>query len=76
MPQCVQARVIMEMEIGVVGGEEVGNVGEISEKLYSTTEDALATADALGLGERGRYIPAATFGNVHGVYKGSQRINP
>jgi fructose-bisphosphate aldolase class II len=60
---------IMEMEIGVVGGEEDGVVGEINEKLYSTTEDALATADALGLGERGRYILAATFGNVHGVYK-------
>jgi fructose-bisphosphate aldolase class II len=67
--ECAQAHVIMEMEIGVVGGEEDGVVGEINEKLYSTTEDALATADALGLGERGRYILAATFGNVHGVYK-------
>jgi fructose-bisphosphate aldolase class II len=26
-------------------------------------------ADRLGLGERGRYLVAATFGNVHGVYK-------
>ena len=69
LDQCTQARVIMEMEIGVVGGEEDGIVGEMNEKLYSTTEDALATADALGLGERGRYILAATFGNVHGVYK-------
>jgi fructose-bisphosphate aldolase class II len=69
LDQCAQAHVIMEMEIGVVGGEEDGVVGEINEKLYSTTEDALATADALGLGERGRYILAATFGNVHGVYK-------
>jgi fructose-bisphosphate aldolase class II len=59
----------MEMEIGVVGGEEDGIVGEINEKLYSTTGDALATAETLGLGERGRYILAATFGNVHGVYK-------
>jgi fructose-bisphosphate aldolase, class II len=69
LDECAQARVIMEMEIGVVGGEEDGIVGEINEKLYSTTEDALATAEALGLGERGRYILAATFGNVHGVYK-------
>ena len=69
LDRCAQAHVIMEMEIGVVGGEEDGVVGEINEKLYSTTEDALATADALGLGERGRYILAATFGNVHGVYK-------
>jgi fructose-bisphosphate aldolase, class II len=77
LDQCAAARVIMEMEIGVVGGEEDGVVGEINEKLYSTPEDALATADALGLGERGRYILAATFGNVHGVYKpGHVRLRP
>ena len=45
---CAAARIIMEMEIGVVGGEEDGIVGEINEKLYTTPEDALATADALG----------------------------
>jgi fructose-bisphosphate aldolase class II len=67
--ECAQAHVIMEMEIGVVGGEEDGVVGEINEKLYSTVDDALAVAEALGLGERGHYILAATFGNVHGVYK-------
>ena len=69
LDQCAQAHTIMEMEIGVVGGEEDGIVGEINEKLYSTPEDALAVAETLGLGERGRYILAATFGNVHGVYK-------
>jgi fructose-bisphosphate aldolase class II len=69
LSECAQAHVVMEMEIGVVGGEEDGVVGEINEKLYSTPEDALAVAEALGLGERGRYILAATFGNVHGVYK-------
>ena len=69
LDECARAHTIMEMEIGVVGGEEDGIVGEINEKLYSTTEDALATAEALGLGERGRYILAATFGTVHGVYK-------
>jgi fructose-bisphosphate aldolase, class II len=77
LEQCAAARIIMEMEIGVVGGEEDGVVGEINEKLYSTPEDALATADALGLGERGRYILAATFGNVHGVYKpGHVKLRP
>src|SRR6201984_729607 len=71
------AHVIMEMEIGVVGGEEDGIVGEINEKLYSTPEDALATAEAVGLGERGRYMLAATFGNVHGVYKpGHVKLRP
>ncbi len=74
---CAKAKIIMELEIGVVGGEEDGVVGEINEKLYSTPEDALATADALGLGERGRYILAATFGNVHGVYKpGHVKLRP
>jgi fructose-bisphosphate aldolase class II len=77
LEQCAAARIIMEMEIGVVGGEEDGVVGEINEKLYSTPEDALATAEALGLGERGRYILAATFGNVHGVYKpGHVKLRP
>ena len=77
LEQCAAARIIMEMEIGVVGGEEDGIVGEINEKLYTTPEDALATADVLGLGERGRYILAATFGNVHGVYKpGHVKLRP
>src|SRR5215469_17002949 len=77
LAKCAAAHVVMEMEIGVVGGEEDGVVGEMNEKLYSTPEDALATADALGLGERGRYILAATFGNVHGVYKpGHVKLRP
>ena len=70
-------RTILELEIGVVGGEEDGIVGEMSDKLYSTPEDALATADRLGVGERGRYLLAATFGNVHGVYKpGHVKLRP
>ncbi len=77
LDKCAKARIIMEMEIGVVGGEEDGVVGEINEKLYTTPDDALATAEALGLGERGRYILAATFGNVHGVYKpGHVKLRP
>jgi fructose-bisphosphate aldolase class II len=77
LAKCAEAKIIMELEIGVVGGEEDGVVGEINEKLYSTTEDALATVEALGLGERGRYILAATFGNVHGVYKpGHVKLRP
>jgi fructose-bisphosphate aldolase, class II len=77
LAKCAKAHIIMELEIGVVGGEEDGVVGEINEKLYSTPQDALATAEALGLGERGRYILAATFGNVHGVYKpGHVKLRP
>jgi fructose-bisphosphate aldolase, class II len=77
LDECAKARIIMEIEIGVVGGEEDGVVGEINEKLYSTPEDALAAAERLGLGERGRYMLAATFGNVHGVYKpGNVKLRP
>jgi fructose-bisphosphate aldolase class II len=77
LDKCAAARIVMELEIGVVGGEEDGVVGEINEKLYTTAEDALATASALGVGERGRYILAATFGNVHGVYKpGHVKLRP
>src|SRR5215471_11610246 len=77
LAECAKAHAVMEMEIGVVGGEEDGIVGEINEKLYSTPEDALATAEALGLGEHGRYILAATFGNVHGVYApGHVKLRP
>jgi len=77
LDECAKARIIMEMEIGVVGGEEDGVVGEINEKLYSTAEDALAVAERLGLGDRGRHILAATFGNVHGVYKpGHVKLRP
>jgi fructose-bisphosphate aldolase, class II len=77
LAQCAKAKVIMEMEIGVVGGEEDGVVGAMDEKLYSTPGDALATVEALGAGERGRYLLAATFGNVHGVYKpGNVKLRP
>lgn len=63
------ANIILEVEIGVVGGEEDGVEAEINEKLYTTAADFEKTIDALGAGEHGKYILAATFGNVHGVYK-------
>jgi fructose-bisphosphate aldolase class II len=65
----VAAKIILEVEIGVVGGEEDGVEAEINEKLYTSPEDFEKTVDALGVGENGRYLLAATFGNVHGVYK-------
>src|SRR5689334_1858597 len=63
------ANIILEVEIGVVGGEEDGVEAEINEKLYTSSEDFEKTIDALGSGENGKYLLAATFGNVHGVYK-------
>ncbi len=68
---------ILEVEIGVVGGEEDGVVGEINDKLYTDLDDAIATVEALGLGDQGRYMTALTFGNVHGVYKpGNVKLRP
>jgi len=74
---CAKAKIVMELEIGVVGGEEDGVANEINDKLYTTAEDAQLTADKLGLGENGRYLLAATFGNVHGAYKpGNVKLRP
>ncbi|MCG7320319.1 class II fructose-bisphosphate aldolase [Arsenicicoccus bolidensis] len=74
---CNKLDVVLEVEIGVVGGEEDGVANEINDQLYTTTEDALKTVEALGLGEKGRYMAALTFGNVHGVYKpGNVKLRP
>ena len=68
---------ILEVEIGVVGGEEDGVSHDINGHLYTALDDAIATVEALGFGEQGRYIAALTFGNVHGVYKpGNVRLRP
>jgi fructose-bisphosphate aldolase class II len=75
--QASAANVILEIEVGVVGGEEDGVSAEINEKLYTTVEDGLRTVEVLGTGEKGRYIAALTFGNVHGVYKpGAVKLRP
>jgi fructose-bisphosphate aldolase class II len=72
-----KARIILEVEIGVVGGEEDGVANEINDKLYTAEGDWVKTIDALGAGEHGRYLLAATFGNVHGVYKpGNVKLRP
>jgi fructose-bisphosphate aldolase, class II len=77
LSRCAAAKIILEIEVGVVGGEEDGIVGAIDEKLYTTPGDALATVAALGTGEKGRYMTALTFGNVHGVYKpGNVKLRP
>lgn len=72
-----KAKIILEIEVGVVGGEEDGVSHEINDKLYTTVEDGLRTVEVLGAGEKGKYITALTFGNVHGVYKpGSVKLRP
>ncbi|GAA1448464.1 class II fructose-bisphosphate aldolase [Mycobacterium cookii] len=77
LAKCAAAQIILEIEVGVVGGEEDGVANEINDQLYTTPEDAIATVKALGAGERGRYMTALTFGNVHGVYKpGNVKLRP
>jgi fructose-bisphosphate aldolase, class II len=72
-----EAKIILEIEIGVVGGEEDGVEAEINDKLYTSSEDFEKTIEALGAGEHGKYLLAATFGNVHGVYKpGNVKLKP
>ena len=77
LKEAAAAKIILEIEIGVVGGEEDGVEAEINEKLYTTPEDFEKTIEALGAGEHGKYLLAATFGNVHGVYKpGNVKLKP
>ncbi len=77
LAKCAAAHVVLEIEVGVVGGEEDGVANEINDQLYTTPEDAVATVRALGAGEKGKYLTALTFGNVHGVYKpGNVRLRP
>jgi len=77
LPRMKAINSVLEVEIGVVGGEEDGVSHDINEHLYTTLEDAIATVEALGFGEQGRYMAALTFGNVHGVYKpGNVQLKP
>jgi fructose-bisphosphate aldolase, class II len=77
LKEAAAAKIILEIEIGVVGGEEDGVAHEINDKLYTTPEDFEKTIEALGAGEHGKYLLAATFGNVHGVYKpGNVKLKP
>ena len=72
-----KAKIVLEVEIGAVGGEEDGVEGAIDDSLYTTVADAIKTVEAIGLGEKGTYMAALTFGNVHGVYKpGNVHLRP
>jgi fructose-bisphosphate aldolase class II len=78
LPRMQAINAILEVEIGVVGGEEDGVQHEGSnEALYTTLGDVEKVVETLGLGEHGRYMAALTFGNVHGVYKpGGVKLRP
>ncbi|MEI6819317.1 MAG: class II fructose-bisphosphate aldolase [Verrucomicrobiota bacterium] len=77
LKECADLGIILEVEAGVVGGEEDGHdtSGVAAEKLYTTPADMLAVYEALQ--PIGRFLFAATFGNVHGAYKpGSVKLKP
>ena len=79
LERCRELDVVLEIECGVVGGEEdgIGGTEAVAERLYTTPEDLVRVARVLGTGERGRYLVAATFGNVHGLYApGHVRLRP
>ena len=79
MVLCAQNEIILEVEAGVVGGEEDGMNNEHlpADKLYTTPEDMLGVYQALSSIPNARYMFAATFGNVHGVYKpGNVKLKP
>ncbi|MFZ1288726.1 MAG: class II fructose-bisphosphate aldolase [Melioribacteraceae bacterium] len=79
LKQCQELGIILEVEAGVVGGEEDGinNEGAPAEKLYTTPADMLYVYERLSQVKGARYMFAATFGNVHGVYKpGNVKLKP
>lgn len=76
---CNELGIILEVEAGVVGGEEdgVNNEGAPKEKLYTTPEDMVEVHKRLSSVKGARFMFAATFGNVHGVYKpGNVKLRP
>jgi fructose-bisphosphate aldolase class II len=79
LERCHKNGIILEVEVGVVGGEEDGISGDDAprEKLYTTPEDMVEVAQRLNAVKGARYLVAATFGNVHGVYKpGHVKLKP
>lgn len=77
LERCHKNELILEVEAGVVGGEEDGIGGGVGEKLYTTPEDMLEVCRRLSGVKGARYLLAATFGNVHGVYKpGRVKLKP
>jgi len=79
LERCQKNEIILEVEAGVVGGEEdgVNNEDAPAEKLYTTPEDMLEVYRRLNAVDGAKYMFAATFGNVHGVYKpGNVKLRP
>jgi fructose-bisphosphate aldolase class II len=79
LKECAELGIILEVEAGIVGGEEDGHdTSNVSkDKLYTSPEDMLYVYERLSSVPNGRFMFAATFGNVHGVYKpGNVKLTP
>ncbi len=79
LDQCAALGIILEIEIGIVGGvEDATDHSDVDRsKLYTSPADMVRVSEVLGTFDRGRYLLAAVFGNVHGVYKpGSVVLDP
>lgn len=79
LERCHKNEIILEVEAGVVGGEEdeISAEGAPPEKLYTTPEDMVEVYHRLGAVKDAKFMFAATFGNVHGVYKpGNVKLRP
>jgi fructose-bisphosphate aldolase class II len=79
LEKCSELDIVLELEIGIVGGvEDASDHSDVDRsKLYTSPEDMVRVSEVLGTFDRGRYLLAAVFGNVHGVYKpGSVKLDP
>ena len=79
LEKCAALDIVLELEIGIVGGVEdaTDHSGVDRSKLYTSPEDMVLVSETLGTFDRGRYLLAAVFGNVHGVYKpGAVQLDP
>lgn len=79
LDRCAEVDVILELEIGIVGGvEDTTDHSDVDRsKMYTSPEDMVRVSEVLGTFDRGRYLLAAVFGNVHGVYKpGAVKLDP
>ena len=79
LDQCAALDIILELEIGIVGGVEdaTDNTDVDRSKMYTSPEDMVRVSEVLGTFDRGRYLLAAVFGNVHGSYKpGAVHLQP
>merc|ERR1719472_275349 len=79
LTRMAKSDILLEMELGVTGGEEDGvdNTDVDSSKLYTQPEEVYEVYKALNKVEGGRFTIAAAFGNVHGVYSpGNVQLTP